>query len=243
MAGELHPSQSGGEPMEFITLSVGVSMKRLSSILALGVLLVFVFVTGALAGPVASSSKAHPSAVGTYWTAERMRAAKPMPMPKVDRSVGNQTRPDQDANPKTRSNRGPAGSSPPYCPDCDENQFLAPTVAEESDFNLEASCPASYYYTYADTSNTTYPERVMGKIFFTAWGEDMVCSGALVGQRVVLTASHCVCDEYGWYDNVMFVPRLPGRLGALWPGLPQACLGLSELFHTVEQRRGHDHPL
>ena len=46
----------------------------------------------------------------------------------------------------------------------------------------------------------------MGRVFFNQRGQARSCSGALIHRRVVLTASHCVCDQYGWYDNVIFVP-------------------------------------
>lgn len=57
----------------------------------------------------------------------------------------------------------------------------------------------------------TFPWSTVGKIFFTAAdGGEYVCSGAVIGPRVVLTAGHCVHDgkngASGFVQSLRFVP-------------------------------------
>lgn len=60
-------------------------------------------------------------------------------------------------------------------------------------------------------AETGFPQRVHGKIFFTAPGVgDAACSGTIVASRlrnVVFTAGHCVIGAPGqWSTNLVFVP-------------------------------------
>ena len=50
-----------------------------------------------------------------------------------------------------------------------------------------------------------YPYSAIGKVFFTAFGLNYVCSGASIGNKAILTAGHCVSDGAGtWFSNHMF---------------------------------------
>lgn len=60
----------------------------------------------------------------------------------------------------------------------------------------------------SSATNTAWPYRAAGKLFFNKGSTTYVCSAALVKPGVVLTAAHCVSD-YGkrtLYTNVRFVP-------------------------------------
>lgn len=72
------------------------------------------------------------------------------------------------------------------------------------------------------TSIFTYPERTNVKIFNT-WSDQStsVCSGTLVGSKYVLTAGHCVYDNWkgGWAQSNLIVPALSGYympFGSSW---------------------------
>lgn len=57
-------------------------------------------------------------------------------------------------------------------------------------------------------TNTTYPYRAAGKLFFNEGSSSYICSASLIKRGVVVTAAHCVAD-YGkkqYYSNWQFVP-------------------------------------
>mmetsp|Transcript_55462 Transcript_55462/g.161992 ORF Transcript_55462/g.161992 Transcript_55462/m.161992 type:complete len:387 (+) Transcript_55462:52-1212(+) len=57
------------------------------------------------------------------------------------------------------------------------------------------------------------PARNIGKIFFRRSGQLSACSGSLIQDRLVLTASHCLYD-FGsgeWSEHVVFIPCYPHR--------------------------------
>lgn len=60
----------------------------------------------------------------------------------------------------------------------------------------------------SSTTNTAWPYRAAGKLFFNKGSVSYVCSAALVLPGVVLTAAHCVSDfgKRTLYTNVRFVP-------------------------------------
>ena len=57
---------------------------------------------------------------------------------------------------------------------------------------------------------TIYPNRTVGKLFFTDNGVAFVCSASVIRQRIVLTAGHCVHrgsgGTGGFHRNFEFVP-------------------------------------
>jgi V8-like Glu-specific endopeptidase len=61
------------------------------------------------------------------------------------------------------------------------------------------------------SADKAYPYRTVGKLFFTTPEGDMVCSGAVIKPRLVLTAGHCVHSGKGlpvsnYFTNFLFVP-------------------------------------
>ena len=57
-------------------------------------------------------------------------------------------------------------------------------------------------------TNTAYPYRASGKVFFTDGGSSYVCSASMIKRGVVVTAAHCVAafGESRFYTNIRFVP-------------------------------------
>lgn len=162
---------------------------------------------GAVSGPaqlspdVAASAQgtgpdAHARALAAYWTSGRMKAARPdTEMPSVkDRasaapSQAAQTKPD-----------GLSGKVAPTAPSAE------PKGAPQATANPGAA-PAAYYPNYA----VGHPvARTSGKVFFTSFGVDYVCSATVVnseGRSEVWTAGHCVSDGAAWNYNWTFVPN------------------------------------
>lgn len=156
-----------------------------------------------------------------YWTKEKMRNAKPYPMPKRKGAVHRvHASPAEAPSGAPSLIEGYAGDSVPSAPL--KGKSKAPAVLESpaaADMNeAVAAVTVGYNYPaphttflvldslYGDTS-TPYPYKTVGKIFFTEAGEEYVCSGASIGGRAVLTAGHCVSDGGGVYHtNWIFVP-------------------------------------
>jgi hypothetical protein len=67
--------------------------------------------------------------------------------------------------------------------------------------------PQSFYPHYPVGSPVA---RTAGKVFFTSFGVNYVCSGTIVnteGKSTVWTAGHCVSDGGAWTYNWIFVPN------------------------------------
>lgn len=176
-----------------------------------------------------------------YWTPERMRAAKPMPMPEAPPGLVGR---EEESVPA-----GEPGVSAPAIPPLVSPAELDAMLAEEAtvggagdEGDVDEATPASRMSepaldrpTFAGTSgchfsssrlnprtiDLKFPYRAVGKLFFTQPGVgNFVCTGAVLRQRVVLTAGHCVHSgnglQTGWFSNFMFCPAYRGgqsRLG------------------------------
>ncbi len=57
-------------------------------------------------------------------------------------------------------------------------------------------------------TNTTYPFRASGKLFFNIGSSTYVCSASLIKRGVVVTAAHCVANfgQSQFYTNWQFIP-------------------------------------
>jgi V8-like Glu-specific endopeptidase len=57
-------------------------------------------------------------------------------------------------------------------------------------------------------TNTFYPYRASGKLFFNVGSSTAVCSASLINRGVVVTAAHCVANfgQRQFYSNWQFVP-------------------------------------
>ena len=76
----------------------------------------------------------------------------------------------------------------------------------------------------AHATNTFYPYRASGKLFFKDGASSFVCSASLIKRGVVVTAAHCVAKfgQKRFYTNFQFIPGY--RNGAapygIWSGVP-----------------------
>ncbi len=148
---------------------------------------------------ISSPAKVTPEQVKTFWTSQRIRLAAKHAM-----SMRREGSPPMVLE-KAEPPQGEPFVSAPFCPDCD-TPLAKP--AGENFVIAGPSCPVSSYQWTYDTNYTSYPQRVVGRLFFsTPDGGVSSCSASLVKNKLLLTAGHCVADGNGtWYENFMFVP-------------------------------------
>jgi hypothetical protein len=132
-----------------------------------------------------------------------MLAAKPFPLKAIEGE------PAFDISPAAPD--GEPGLSPSALP-ADARGAMLNT---EPDF-LDITSPLGYSYPppFTRYNNfqvyTVFPYVTIGKLFFTQYGTNYVCSAASIGNYAIWTAGHCVHagdgNPNGWSYNVVFVP-------------------------------------
>jgi len=162
-------------------------------------------------------------AIQSYWTPERMRAAKPVEdSPAYLAAIQKYDRDVKAA--KERARRSPEQSKPvPATP-----HQVAPRGGA---IQTPAVAPAAYDPGYAYWHPTA---RTSGKVFFDMGGGSFVCSGTIVnseGQNTVWTAGHCVNQGGGsgvWATNWQFVPSFDDDMW--WNPRPYGTWTASQLW-------------
>lgn len=163
-----------------------------------------------LALPAAASlgggSKKKPDPVArarSYWTADRLRSARPMPLPIATRS---------GSKAKWERISGRPGHVPSVAP----RKPLSATRTE-SGSGTATEVPLA--------DQRTQPLSTNGKVFFTdpLTGYNYVCSGTAVNsanRSVVWSAGHCLYDG-GYFTNWVFVPAYRDGEApfGVWPAL------------------------
>ncbi len=92
-----------------------------------------------------------------------------------------------------------------------------PRVAEmDADNGVapEAVGTGGIYFTSSRASvtatDTTYPNRTVGKLYFKIGALSYMCSGSMIKPGIVVTAGHCVHSgngaSTGWYNSFQFIP-------------------------------------
>jgi V8-like Glu-specific endopeptidase len=130
---------------------------------------------------------------------DQMRAAKPLtlPIPAAGASTG------------ASGPNGPAGTIGGALPD---GATGAGSAVGSSGGGITARAAGFAYPTpfdrYPVANRSMYPHSTVGKVFFTRSGATYVCSAAVIAERAIWTAGHCVSDGAGHYDSAMtFVPQ------------------------------------
>jgi hypothetical protein len=171
--------------------------------------------------------------VEAYWTEERMKNAKPMPLPelpKVSRTTTIREGMVAPSGPMLIANSGEPGD-PPW------EEQLSPSghvVGEEGEVTAEpeplfGGYPWSYtrYRLFPDVQSKKFPYKCTGKLYFSIPGQgNFVCSASVVNapnNSLVWTAGHCVYSPgIGFHTNFLFVPGLYGTTQPFgnWKVLP-----------------------
>lgn len=150
------------------------------------------------------------------WTAEEMKSAIPYPMPEMTFDAALTA--DVLAGPD-----GPAGAIKGAVPLKDQNALGSLELLEEEAAFEAAAEFLGYSYPPPFTRHavwtianymTKWPFITIGKLFFTQYGVNYVCSAAVIGKdynsNSIMTAGHCLHKgdnkTTGWSTNVVFVP-------------------------------------
>lgn len=159
-----------------------------------------------------------------YWTADRLRNAKELPLPIANTNTTKQA-PSIDAD----SNISVSGDGALPVVKGVTGQQLFEVDGDADDNNLGTDLPVANvdkripndngtYNKYFSssrlvplTADTSYPYSTVGKLFFTIPGKgNFVCSASVLRPRIVVTAGHCTHQgsggSAGFYTNFYFVP-------------------------------------
>ena len=157
-------------------------------------------------------------AVAEYWTEERRKAAKPIPLPKETVHKGLQT----PELPKGEPGATPHGHG-----------------SEKQEGHAEERMGGAF----GVPNPLVYPYRTVGKIFFNQGGGGFAGSAAMVSPNVLLTAGHCVYSGGAWSTNMVFYPSYGKRAGTD-PANHYTCGRLSAKQSWIQHGdRAHDYGL
>jgi len=191
-----------------------------------------------LLGVLLSHAPARPASFGIentersgteYWTPERLRDARPMPLPTpTNRSPAAELQQLEPEGGSARavsvigSGRGPTVR---VRPDRSTRLFTPAEPAtvtteeatdgapEDGAVTRDASSGNGHYSSQPlvpRSAASSDPYRRVGKLFFRKPGQgDFVCSASVLRPRILLTAGHCVHSgkgANGFFDNFRFVP-------------------------------------
>src|SRR5262249_9822996 len=136
-------------------------------------------------------------ALAAYWTPARMMAAKPdSELPSVKAGARHTKNTSVATKPQGAAQRV-SGAAP----------AVEPKATQPSGAPSPGISPMAYYPGYP----VGHPvARTSGKVFFTSFGVNYVCSAGVVnseGKSEVWTAGHCVSDGGAWNYNWVFVPN------------------------------------
>jgi V8-like Glu-specific endopeptidase len=173
-------------------------------------------------GTVSINNPASMQSDNAYWTAERFKAAKPLPLPMAKPGAASSgattTEPAQQAagsdGHAPSINLVPAGQQlfPSEVDGAMRSEVLEPRATgtfgapytSTRVFPLFSGSVAPY------SADRAYPYRTVGTLFFSINGAPYLCSASVIKPRVVLTAGHCLHSgngaPSGWYSNWVFVP-------------------------------------
>jgi V8-like Glu-specific endopeptidase len=114
-----------------------------------------------------------------YWTRNRMRRARELPLPKVSHARLTQLLVEE-------------------LQATDDSTIDLPTRSLQ--FTSSRLVPRS--------ARTAYPYSTVGRLFFSSRDGNFVCSASVISNRLILTAGHCIYDPIRgrFHDNFAFVP-------------------------------------
>ncbi|MEM9552748.1 MAG: hypothetical protein AAGC60_00695 [Acidobacteriota bacterium] len=137
---------------------------------------------------MSDSTEAKKSAqeIESYWTPERRAKAK-----------GMSNRPAIEHTEDAREPDGPQKTSPGFDPEASDSK------ARHRD---RASSALVFTPATRVADPTAYPWRTVGKLYFTAGGEDFTGSASVIYTNTLITAAHNLWSGGVWSSDILFVP-------------------------------------
>ncbi len=168
--------------------------------------------------PHTSATMTSDAAVDAYWTPERMKNAKPLPMPRPASAPALK----QALKPKASDGvpRQTQGSAPSVDVGnlLSKQLFQPDLIQENSASGVKPDNVGNFgaYFTttrvFPDKASVTYPNSTAGRLYFSdpVAGGDYICSASAISPRLIVTAGHCTAhadpSHPYFYSNWMFVP-------------------------------------
>ena len=155
----------------------------------------------------------------SYWTPERFKAARPLPLPQASvNGVQPLEAPRAGVQPESSDARAPAVSARLtekrlFTPD--GKQYLSADVVSPSavgtfgaHYTSSRVFPLFPGSAAPFSADRAYPYITVGKLFFSIGRDPYVCSASVIQHRIVATAGHCVHSgtSAGFHSNWVFVP-------------------------------------
>ncbi len=197
-----------------------IGQKKYSDVRA-GYALVLAVMTGVAAMGWADMSTAQSStSIEQYWTPERLRTARPAPMPSTTfERLGTPVLPQGSDSHQSGEEfvpivnpRRPRDSGTILHPDEDHGE--APQYDAEISPRMVGGRGYPFTTRRVSPNSTVTSDRYrrVGKLFYTAPDGDWSCSAAIIQRRLILTAAHCIHDreEKKYHTNFLFVPAHNG---------------------------------
>jgi V8-like Glu-specific endopeptidase len=196
-------------------------MKRASSSSVLVSALLLLAAPACMAQQADPVSKTNPDvnakATSSYWTPERFKAAKPLPLP----HAAADTPTAREEPLRTDKSQFRDGSAPAQNVRITARRLFGASASYNDDI-VEPGAAGTFNAHYTSTrvfpmftgasagfsADRSYPYTTVGKLFFSINGSPFVCSASVIQRRVVATAGHCVHSgtSAGFHSNWVFVP-------------------------------------
>lgn len=163
-----------------------------------------------------------PQAAISYWTPDKMAAAKPLPVPTVVLSAGDiladqvraQLQPQGEPGyaPGWAPGDGPQpGAHVRYTIDKSNPLFVTAQGVTAQDGTIPSNPKDGPYGPFQRWTwygrYLTYPTSTIGRYYFRLNGGNYVCSASVIQRNTIATAGHCVSDGAGTFaTNRLFCP-------------------------------------
>jgi V8-like Glu-specific endopeptidase len=163
-------------------------------------------------------------AVAAYWTPERFKAARPLPLPQASSSLTHpQEQQRMEGQVESSEARVPSvrmlppakrlftpGVATPGAGQDRNSGVVSPNAVGTfgAHFTSSRVFPLFTASSAQFSADRAYPYVTAGKLFFSINGVPYLCSASVIQHRIVATAGHCVHSgtASGFYSNWVFVP-------------------------------------
>jgi V8-like Glu-specific endopeptidase len=199
---------------------------------------------------VEAQAAANAQAIASYWTAEEMANAEPMPIPMVIVDPISLVFPPASQESDEPAVPGYARGCPPNASGCN----TAPrTLSSRDAFSSESGAygdliqsghgtkpinpkdgPYGPFQRWREANPiTAYPKSTIGKLFFTLSGQNRTCSASVIGRSTLITAGHCNSDgAQRFATNRLFCPSFNGVADATIGCWSVVTSAVSSQWHT-----------